>query len=76
MKTKTEIKAKIKQLYNCKKLIQYMPPQARAPYLMSMENEIMALKWAIGYKVSTDYWFCSSCLIRHKGEKCPKCDGV
>ncbi len=73
MKTKTEIKTEIKRIYQLKKLNHSFPKEQREKPDAIMDAEIMALKWALGYKVSVDYYFCMSCQIRHKGKGCPKC---
>ena len=71
MKTKTEIKNKIKQLRHDRDL----KPDNLSNYHFykeCMNAEINALQWALGYKTSRRYW-CSGCGISHQNLKCPKC---
>jgi ribosomal protein S27AE len=71
MKTKTEIKNKIKQLRHDRDL----KPDNLSNYHFykeCMNAEINALQWALGYKSTRRYW-CTGCGISHQNLKCPKC---
>ena len=71
MKTKTEIKNKIKQLRHDRDL----KPDNLSNYHFykeCMNAEINALQWALGYKSTRRYW-CTDCGISHQNLKCPKC---
>ena len=71
MKTKTEIKNKIKQLRHDRDL----KPDNLSNYHFYKEctnAEINALQWALGYKSTRRYW-CTDCGISHQNLKCPKC---
>jgi recombinational DNA repair protein RecR len=75
MKTKTEIKNKIKELRSQKKLAKIIKDkQGKEKYLDVTKQEIHALEWVLGYK-STEYYFCSRCFTIHDKEICPKCRG-
>jgi ribosomal protein S27AE len=71
MKTKTEIKNKIKQIRQDRDI---KPDNTLSYpfYKECMNAEILALKWALGYKIPRMYW-CSGCGISHQNLKCPKC---
>ena len=71
MKTKTEIRNKIKQLRHDRDL----KPDNLSNYHFykeCMNAEINALQWALGYKSTRRYW-CTGCGISHQNLKCPKC---
>jgi hypothetical protein len=71
MKTKTEIKNKIKQLRHDRDL----KPDNLSNYHFykeCMNAEINALQWALGYKSTRRYW-CTGCGISYEYLQCPKC---
>ena len=71
MKTKTEIKNKIKQLRQDREIKPQNTKYERF-YREAVNAEINALRWTLGYKTTRRYW-CSGCGISHQNLKCPKC---
>jgi rubrerythrin len=71
MKTKTEIKNKIKQLRQDRE-IKPADKTYMQFYKEAVNAEIRALEWALGYKINRRYW-CSGCGISHEYLQCPKC---
>ena len=71
MKTKTEIKNKIKQLRIDRDIKHYNKTYMRF-YKEAVNAEIATLKWVLEFKASRRYW-CSGCGISHQNLKCPKC---
>lgn len=76
MKTKAEIRDKIKALEREKRLVKSsVKPISSQEIVQGFFNaKIGALKWAIGFKTKTRYW-CNGCRIMHKEPRCPYCGG-
>lgn len=75
MKTKTEIRNKITQINQQKKLTKLINNPARNIYIQLINQQILALKWVLGYKIQPTY-FCPDCLLAHKGLTCPRCNNT
>ena len=81
MQSKSEIRSKIKHLYNLKKQSRELMKQnghsltqLKYPFQI-VDYSILALKWAIGYKTTftVPHYFCLKCNLMHKDPTCPKC---
>lgn len=70
MKTKAEIKEKIKQIRINRDDSKYIPN--RKYYVLALNMAIYGLEWAMGYKVPKTYW-CSACALPHRNIRCPIC---
>ena len=72
MKTKAEIKAKIKEIMHARDTADIgVQPYARN-YRQACNIALLGLRYALGYKQQPYYW-CVSCSYAHKNVKCPKC---
>jgi len=73
VKTRSEIRQKIKDLQNDIKAYKHVPKPKRQDYEDIIRGQIRALRWAMGYKLNGSVYWCSSCKLAHKGIECPKC---
>lgn len=70
MKTRGEIKDKIKALRNLRNdALQFSGTEG---YVFLTNGGIKALEWILGYKRPPSWW-CYRCALLHRGLKCPKC---
>ena len=72
MKTKAEINSKIKQLREWRDNSGIEVESLREQHRQACNLMIMALRFALGYKIGTRYW-CLTCARLHKNIKCPYC---
>ena len=70
MKTKKEIKAKIKDLRITRNDARQF--KTTEGFVFLSNGAIKALEWALGYKHKPQYW-CFRCAFLHNVLKCPKC---
>lgn len=70
MKTKKEIRAKIKKFRISRNDAKQF--SRTEGYVFLTNGAIKALEWVLGYKHKPQYW-CFRCAILHNNIKCPKC---
>lgn len=70
MKTKGEIRVKIKQLRTQRDAAKPLP--STQGYLSLSNAAIRALEWVLGYKRKPLFW-CYQCALLHNNLKCPRC---
>ena len=70
MKTKKEIRAKIKELRISRNAAKQL--DGTKGYVFLINRTIRTLEWVLGYKRPPQYW-CSRCALLHNNLKCPKC---
>ena len=70
MKTRNEIRAKIKQLRAERNYAQQFETTEGLVFLKN--GAIKALEWILGYKRKPQFW-CFHCALLHNNLKCPKC---
>lgn len=70
MKTKAEIRAKIKDIRALRNYFQQFKNTEGAVFLCN--GSIRGLQWSLDYKLKKQWW-CHGCALLHNNLKCPIC---